>query len=144
MDLGQRGASQRRGIDGVEHVALRVAVDVVERLEDGLERQRVALHLQLRQLVAVRLRQNLRARRQRLADLHEAGAQVLQHGAKGLGRETLQEVVLPQDIGYFLEAPRARLPIQMEPILGIDLRTGAEKMRSSVFSGMDGQLAAVR
>ena len=122
VHLCKRRAAERRGIYGVEDVALAFAVDVVEGREHLVERQRVALHLQLLQLVAVGFRQDLRARGQRLADLHEAGAQVLQHGAKLLRREAAQEMVLLQDGVDLLQPARARLAAEIEPPLGVDLR----------------------
>ena len=126
VHLRKRRAAERRGVDGVEDVALARAVDAVKRRQHVLERQRFALHLEFCQLIAVGLREDLRARGQRLADLHEAGAQVFQHGAELFRREAAQEMVLLVDGVDLLQPARARLAAEIEPPFRIDLRAGAE------------------
>ena len=68
-------------------------------------------------------RQYLRARGQRLADLHETRAQILQHGAELLGREAFEEMVLLHNGVDLPQTAHARLAAQVEPTLGIDLGT---------------------
>ena len=63
-----------------------------------------------------------------LADLDEAGAQILQHGSELFGREAFEEVVLAQDVGYLPQAAHARPAVQVEPVFRVDVRTGTEEV----------------
>lgn len=128
MHLRKRSAAKRRRIDVRKQLVARIAVNVVDGGQYLVERKRIAFHLKLRQLVAVRLRQYLGARRKRLPDLDEARAQVLQHGAELLGREAFEKAMFLKDGVYLLQPARPRSAIEVEPILGIDIRAGAEEV----------------
>ena len=75
MHLREGCGTERRRIDAGEHLAYGAAIFLRQRVDDDLIRHRVGIGAQLRELVAERLRQNLRPHGQYLPDLDECGAQ---------------------------------------------------------------------
>ena len=59
VHLRKRSAAQRLRVDGIEDLALFITVDVMDSRENLVKGQRIALHLQLGELVAKRLGKNL-------------------------------------------------------------------------------------
>ena len=97
MNLSQGCAAQRLWIYRFENLTVFLAVNGTKSDQDLLERQRIALRLKFGKLLAICLGQDLGPGRQRLANFHEAGAKLLERGAKLLRGELIQELVLMQN-----------------------------------------------
>ena len=128
VHLRQGSASERLGVDLGEDLFAFVTVDRVHGRKHLIERKRLRPCLQLLQLIAISLGQDLRAGGKRLPDLHEAGAQTLQHAAEGFGREPLREVMLLHDGVYLAQPLRARFARKVELPLGVNLGTRREEV----------------
>ena len=95
MDLGEARAAERRRIDRDEELPGDDRARTRRRARRACPRTAEDTHFRLKlgELVAVRARQNLGTRRERLPDLHERRAEVLEHRAKLLGRHRVHELV---------------------------------------------------
>lgn len=104
MHLREGCGTERRRIDAGEHLAYGAAIFLRQRVDDDLIRHRVGIGAQLRELVAKRLRQNLRPHGQYLPDLDECGAQRLQHQPHLHRSEAVHHVELVRDAHDLSEA----------------------------------------
>lgn len=110
----KRGATEWLGVDfGEDPLAALLAVYGVERGENLVEGERVDVRLEMRELLAVFGRENLGARRKRLADLDEARAELLEHGTQLDGGYALEGMIAAhdaQELAQAREAGAARQP----------------------------------
>ncbi len=72
-----------------------------------------------------------------MADLHEAGAQILQHAAEGFGREPLREMMLLHDGVYLAQPLRARFARKVELPSGSTSEPDEKKYFNSVLPAME-------
>ena len=128
VHLGKRCAAERLRVDLGEDLLATAAELLVERRENLIERQRIAFRLELGELLAKHFGKDFRARRERLADLHKARTQVLEHRAELFGREALEGTMLADDADDFAHAAAAGLGVEPETALGVGVGPGGEKV----------------
>ena len=128
VHLGKRCAAKRLRVDLGEDFLATAAEFLVERREHLIERQRIAFRLKLGELLAKHFGKNFRARRERLADLHKARAQVLEHRAELFGREALKGTMLADDADDFAHAAATGLGVEPETALGVGVGPRSEKV----------------
>ena len=128
MHLGKRRTAKRLRVDLDEDFLATAAEFLVERREHLIERQRIAFRLELGEFLAKHLGKDFRARRERLADLYEARAQVLEHRAELFGREALEGTMLADDADDFAHAAATGLGVEPETALGVGVGPGGEKV----------------
>ena len=87
MYLRERRASERVGVDRVEHLPQALAVFLFQTAEHHLIRHRLYVGAQATKLVAKPLRQNLGAVSQNLPHLDEHGAELFEQATKAHRRE---------------------------------------------------------
>ncbi len=85
MHLRDGGRGERRLVEGAEHLRERPTVAVLERLAGDRARKRRHAILQLGELVGDIRRQQIAARGDRLAELHENGSELLEREPQALG-----------------------------------------------------------
>ena len=111
VNLRKRSASERIGIDRVEHLPQALAVLLFQTAEHHLIRHRLHIGAQAAQLVAKPLRQNLGAVGQNLTHLDEHGAELFEQTAQAHRREVIPYAVLfdqANDLPNALTAARRR------------------------------------
>ena len=94
VHLRERRATERVGVDGVEHLPQALAVLLFQTAEHYLIRHRLYVGAQATQLVAKPLRQDLGAVGQDLPHLDEHGAEFLEQAAQTNRREVIPHAVL--------------------------------------------------
>ena len=92
--LRERRASERVGVDRVEHLPQALAVLLFQTAEHYLIRHRLYVGAQATQLVAKPLRQNLGAVSQNLPHLDEHGAELFEQTTQAHRREVIPYAVL--------------------------------------------------
>ena len=92
--LRERGASERVGVDCVEHLPQALAVLLFQTAEHYPIRHRLYVGAQATQLVAKPLRQDLGAVGQNLPHLDEHGAELFEQTAQAHWREVIPHAVL--------------------------------------------------
>ena len=97
VHLCDRGAAERRVVDGVEQLVEPGAVLALERGEHGLVGHGVNVAAQARQLDAEAFGQDLRAHREDLPGLDEGGAKLLEHAPELDRRDAAHHVVAAHD-----------------------------------------------
>ena len=103
VHLRDGGRAEHGLFDALEDLVPLAAVLLLNRLDDRLKRHRLRRTLELDELVAVFLRQEVWAHAHDLAELYERRAEVFEDVAQLLRREPAYDVVLPEDVHHFAQ-----------------------------------------
>ena len=121
--LCERGAAEWLGVDfGEDLLAPLLAVDGVKRGEHLVEGKWIDVHLEMRELLAIFGRENLGTRRERLPNLDEARAELLEHGTQLDGGDALEGMVAAHDAQQLAQARETGAARQSELLLRTDAR----------------------